>query len=173
MLIKYAVWWSWYKVRDGIQFKLREDLAVDVEEEFETIFIEALNGPKSTLIGEIYRVPNTNAKSSLEMLSAIFERLSASKARVIVGGDLNFDMLKINSHRTTSDMLSHALSAGLIPCITKPTRVTQSTATLIYNIGNYNKYSITSGVILSDISDHLPVFLCTKNTCKKEGNCHI
>ena len=93
MPINYAVWWGWYICTDGIQFNLREDLAVYVEREFETIFIEALNGSKIPLIGNIYRVPSTNAKSSLERLGSIFERLSASKARVIVVGDLYFDLL--------------------------------------------------------------------------------
>ncbi len=42
-----------------------------------------------------------------------------------------FDYLKVNSHTATSDLINQAFSAGLLPVITKPTRVTHSTATLI------------------------------------------
>ena len=53
------------------------------------------------------------------------------------------------------------LSAGFLPTITKPTRITHCTATLIDNI--YIKTSkqikLASGIILSNISDHLPVLL--------------
>ena len=139
---------------DGIQFNKHDDLAVYVEGEFETIFIEAVNGSKVTLIGNIYRVPSTNAKSSLERLGSIFERLSASKAKVIVVGDLNFDLLNQLPQNHFRDAKSCIHCRINTMRNQKPTRVTHhSTATLIDNIyvGNYKKYFITSGVTLSYI----------------------
>ena len=48
----------------------------------------------------------------------------------------------------------------MLPTINKPTRITHTSATLIDNIYiKCNNYSeLTSGIILSDISDHLPIF---------------
>ena len=50
-------------------------------------------------------------------------------------------------------------SLGLYPLIDKPTRITDHSATLIDNIfTNELDSKINSGLLISDISDHLPIF---------------
>ena len=57
------------------------------------------------------------------------------------------------------------LSLGFMPIITKPTRITDHTATLIDHIyTNTPEKLIKSGICLADISDHLPVFCTMANT---------
>ena len=50
-------------------------------------------------------------------------------------------------------------SRMFFPLITRPTRITSNTATLIDNIftNNLNNLSV-SGLMFCDISDHLPIF---------------
>ena len=51
--------------------------------------------------------------------------------------------------------------------ISYPTRIADHSATLIDNIfANCinNNISYSSGILVADISDHLPYFLCLKNT---------
>ena len=56
------------------------------------------------------------------------------------------------------------ISSMFLPMITKPTRITKSTATLIDSIfSNDNKNSYFNGILYSDLSDHLPVFSIVKN----------
>ena len=76
---------------------------------------------------------------------------------LIVGMDHNFDFLKSSSNSTTSKFLNLNLDNDLIPCITKPTRVTNKTATLIDNILISTKlqYNYTPLVITDDLSDSL------------------
>ena len=64
-------------------------------------------------------------------------------------------------------MFNTFTSAGFIPTITKPTRITHSSSTLIDNIyiRSKNLDRIQSGIITSYISDHLPIFLLY-GTCK-------
>ena len=76
----------------------------------------------------------------------------------IVGLDHNLDFLKAHSHQLTNDFIQLNLDLGMIPTITRPTRITNSTATLIDNImvsqnncGNY-----VASVLIEDMSDHLP-----------------
>ncbi len=74
--------------------------------------------------------------------------------------------MKIDSHTNTSDLLDAFIGGGLAPCITRPTRVTNSTATLIDNIyvrADYCK-DCFSGILISDISDHFPVMVGVGNT---------
>ncbi len=77
----------------------------------------------------------------------------------IEGTYQNFDLLKIHSHGNTADLLTQAFDYGLVPTITKPTRVTHSSATPINNIYLTSTVSETvkSGIIMTDISDHLPI----------------
>ena len=58
-------------------------------------------------------------------------------------------------------MLQTFLSAGLLPTITRPTRVTHTAATLIDNlyIKNSQFEKVFSGILTVDISDHFPIFL--------------
>jgi hypothetical protein len=55
------------------------------------------------------------------------------------------------------------LNLGFMPIITKSTRITDHTSTLIDHIGLYTNTQqkvLKSGICLADISDHLPIF-CT------------
>ena len=53
------------------------------------------------------------------------------------------------------------------PTINEPTRITESSATLIDNILTNDLHNHTAGVLISDISDHLPVFLIIDNSREK------
>ena len=55
-------------------------------------------------------------------------------------------------------------SFGLYPLITKPSRITDITATLIDNIFmNELQFQVNSGLLITDISDHVPVFAICGN----------
>ena len=56
-------------------------------------------------------------------------------------------------------------SNAFLPQITKPTRIIPTSATLIDNIYSNNilgENTQMQGIIYTDISDHLPIFLLTK-----------
>ena len=61
------------------------------------------------------------------------------------------------------------MQTSFYPIITKPTRVTEHTATLIDHIyTNSVDVEISSGILTIDISDHLPVFCVLQNNLVKE-----
>ena len=70
--------------------------------------------------------------------------------------------LNCSYHELTSSFIDLVYSYGYIPLITRPTRLTEKTATLIDNIltndlqlpGQNN----LNGILLTDVSDHLPIF---------------
>ena len=86
--------------------------------------------------------------------------------------DHNFDLLKSANNNTTSKFLDMNIDKELTPCITKPTRVTNKTASLIDNILLSNKlhYNYTPYVVADDLSDHCPTLLILHNIqkCKKD-----
>lgn len=146
-------------VRDNIPFKIREDLSVFHEGEFETIFIETTGANHRTIVGEIYRIPNTSETASIERFEVLLNRLQQTGSNVIIGTDQNFDYLKISSRDKPLDLLNLFMSSNLIPTITKPTRVTHTSATLIDNLYvSHDAEVIHSAIIPYNISDHFPVF---------------
>jgi hypothetical protein len=148
-------------IRDDISFKLRDDIAIFHEGEFESIFIETTRNQNSTIVGEIYRIPNTNEQVSLNRYETVLEPLQNINKEIIIGTDQNFDYLKINTHNNTADLLNIFFACGLVPCITKPTRITHTTATLIDNlyVKPQRESKLHSGIILYELADHLPVFV--------------
>ena len=71
-------------------------------------------------------------------------------------GDFNIDLLKVGENRPTHDYLELIYSYSLLPTIYKPTRITETTATVIYNILTNDENVIKSPIIVTDITDHFP-----------------
>ena len=79
--------------------------------------------------------------------------------------DHNLDLLKSNNHIETQKFMDINFEANILPCITRPTRITKSTAMLIDNVfvsQNLHK-AFDSAILLNDMSDHLPSLVIIHN----------
>ena len=96
-----------------------------------------------------------------EKLGDMCESINTCSKKLYIMGDFNIDLLKNESCPLTSEFVDTVYSHSLLPCITRPTRVTSRTATLIDNIlcslseNNHNSFQ---GIMCTDISDHYPIF---------------
>ena len=72
--------------------------------------------------------------------------------------DHNLDFLKHSVHKRTQDFIELNLDNNLLPSITRQTRITKSSATLIDNIivSQSLMANCESRIVIDDISDHLP-----------------
>lgn len=59
---------------------------------------------------------------------------------------------------------------GLLPLIDKPSRITKDSATLIDNIFTNVHGHATCGLLLSDLTDHLPIFVISQDLNAKCSN---
>lgn len=149
-------------IKNKYQFQIREDLSVFNEGIYESIFAEVtLNKNKSILVGEIYRLSTTSQSDFMETYDTTCATILSENKDFIIGSDSNLDLMKLDTDSYIQNFLDCNFSNGITPVITKPTRVTHSTATLIDNIfttfKDMNNYK--SGILVTDISDHFPVFL--------------
>lgn len=88
-------------------------------------------------------------------------------------GDFNVDLLKYNDHQNSRNFMNNLFSYGYYPMINYPTRITCSSATLIDNIfTNVLHEESMSGIIVNDISDHLPIFCLLENIHVRGKNLH-
>ena len=80
-------------------------------------------------------------------------------------GDYNLDLIKHDLHPPTNEFINLMLSHSMLPSIDKPTRLTEFTHTLIDNIyTNVPHLEFTSNIIISDLSDHFPIFIFNQLT---------
>jgi len=110
----------------------------------------ALNSHGHNIIcGVIYRHPNDNLDSFLEYLNSTTERIDRGSKCCAVLGDFNVDLLKIEKHQPTDDFLNTVSSFCFQPQILQPTRITDHSATLIYNIlfSSIEHFTISGNVI--------------------------
>ena len=85
-------------------------------------------------------------------------------------GNFNIDLLKVNLHAKTNEFVNDVISQGFLPKITRPTRITPHSATLIDHIySNDNRPTSQidiSGIIITDLADHFGTFHIVSK-CKK------
>ncbi|KAK2140668.1 hypothetical protein LSH36_1280g00036 [Paralvinella palmiformis] len=86
--------------------------------------------------------------------------LSAISGNDMISTDQKFNYINIEHHGITRDRLDTFISSGIVPTISKPTRITHNTAILIDKI--YVKMrqpeELVSGMLTVDMSNHLPIF---------------
>ena len=78
-------------------------------------------------------------------------------------GGVNINLLNIDGTITTA-YVSSAMSRGFVPYITRPTRITEYTATnidhLFIRLPRYKMTApVNAGILFNDITDHLLIIL--------------
>ena len=104
---------------------------------WEVMFIEIGNLHKSIIIGNIYRPPSESneliTQFNDEFSKAMYHKMMKGK-KLIMSGDFNINLLKINEKILYANLFDMMTSISLLPNITYPTRITRTTTTIIDNI---------------------------------------
>ena len=156
-------------VKEEIPFSTRSDIAPFHEQELESTYIEitAKNG-KHFIIGSLYRAPNTDPRRLIEHISEINSKRKTESGmkELILGMDHNMDLLKSEAHAPTRKFLETPHDENLFPAITRPSRIMQTSATLIDNVflSEILYRQFDSALLIRDISDHLPSLILIKQT---------
>ena len=140
--------------------KPRKDLefyqAKDVESTFAEIIVP--NG-KNIIVGCVYKHHTIEINDFEKLFLPKLRKINKEKKPVVVAGDFNIDLLKLNSHSQTNKYFDEITNLNFMPLITLPTRITSKSKTLIDNI-LFNQFvpDIKSGNLDVSISDHTPQF---------------
>ena len=146
-------------VRNIFNYEVRKDLSFR-NEYCECLFIEIAD-VKPVLVVVVYRRPGTDLKTFTEFISNKVDIVKSDKHTCYLLGDLNINLLRHNVHRQTKDFLDIMYSNGFIPLINRSKRFTAETATIIDHIytNDLNATRTTAqGILVTDITDHYPVF---------------
>ena len=155
-------------VNEKLQSRERRDLLVETSF-LEHCIVELKTDKRNILMVSAYRPPNTNARTFLSEYRKLLEILKKQKDHeVVIGLDHNLDLLKSHLNHPTNDFIELNLDRELIPCITKPTRITNKSATLIDNIliSSLLQRNYASFAVIEDISDHFACLVILKDQNK-------
>ena len=130
-------------------------------DDFESVWIEIKNKKSKNIVcGCIYRHPSGNLKEFLAYMEKCLSKLSKENKEIYISGDFNIDLLKLETKSSYEEFYNLLTSFGFLPQITDPTRVTDSTATVIDNIFvNYFDSKTLSGNIMINFSEHFCQFV--------------
>ena len=96
-------------------------------------------------------------------------KLQSEGKEIIIGTDQNMDYLKVYTYHNTLDLSDTNLDLKLLPTILRPTRIRNTTATLIDNIYLSEQLATKylSFILDCDISNHLPCLTVFNKQHKK------
>ena len=145
-----------YTIRDDLSFMNLEYESVFIEIERDTSLLE-----QHIILGVIYRPPGSDVNQFNYVTNDILERVRHERKLCYLLGDYNIDLSKHGTHKPTSEFLDMLYGNSFYNLINRPTRNTQTSATLIDNIFtndmNINEGKV-SGVLTTTITDHYPIF---------------
>ena len=153
-------------VKNNLDFDVIGELSIFQDRIFESIFIDVKFGNKKFTIGSLYRPgtahPFLTFKEQLSQFNEIFsnvsDALNSKNNPAYIFGDINLNCLKYGSCPYVTDYVDLLFSHGMLQLITKPSRCTATSATLIdHVITNHQIDKSESILVISKISDHFPV----------------
>ena len=156
-------------IHESIPYRKRKDLEVFDEKLVESTYVEITGkNKKKYVVGSLYRSPNTDESPLINHLSNTINRIKAehNNKEIIMGMDHNMDLIKSQHHTATGQFLDMMLKNCMLPTITRPSRITRNSATLIDNvfISEHLQKRFDSCLLIDDTTDHLPALVLLRQT---------
>ena len=144
--------------KKSLKFRELPELS-DTIDSCESLFAEIELTNKNIIIGCLYRPPGNDISTFTSDVETLLAKLNKLNKRVYLLGDYNIDLLKVHNHTPSREFVDCMFSSSFVPLIHRPTRLTDTTATIIDNIfTNHIHTDRMNGIIPMGISDHFPIF---------------
>lgn len=153
----------------GVCVLVKKSIACDRLLEFSELtpdyeFFCTLSG--CMVIAVCYRPPAGRIMNFLLFLDKFLNYVNLEKYHVVFGGDFNINLL--SDSNVTRDFLAVISANGCANSVTKPTRITPTTESLIdLFITNFDENRYLSSVVGYGIGDHFPVLFAVKTQVNK------
>ena len=151
-------------IDNDIEYTIRDDLTIMCDD-CDSIFIEIKRNEKvltrKIIIGVIYRPDYVDLDAFYSDLASVFDVVYKEHRTCYITGDFNIDLLKFSSNNKISSFVNLIYSNNFFPCMDRPTRITEHSATLLYNILTNDIGTSTKISSVADITDHFPIFTTT------------
>jgi len=153
-----------FLIKSTLNYQIKDDLNIFVPA-CENHWIE-INHPdeKGIVIGIVYRHPQHDHSEFQEAFQENILKINKNKKVFYACGDYDINLLQSDANHNIASYLNSVTSTGSFCLIDKPSRLGESSATLLDHFYTNNLTTpITSGILESDISDHLPTFVLIRS----------
>ena len=137
--------------------RFRSRRRCDIEDEsIEAVWVELRIKRRVILLGNVYRPPSSDA-SFMTKLEVMVEKAVSECKLVVLMGDFNVNLLRTSSQ--VEHLLSVTGSSNLTQLISKPTRVTDQSESLIYALftSDTSIFDSTGACSVTE-SDHMMIY---------------
>ena len=157
-------------IHDSFSFERLSDLVYNQNSTvYKSMFLKIHNKTSEftkCIIGNIYRRPSSilaELDQFIEEFTLVAHNLQEKPSKSYLCGDYNINLLKIDSSQHCSRFFENMTTLGFFPQITRPTRLSGDSNTLIDNIftNNFCKPHL-AGILVTPVSDHLMQFCIFK-----------
>ena len=108
------------------------------------------------LIGVLYNPPIRSTREFCDEFEQVLHSIFLSKQKCLILGDININTLV--KRTIAKEYLNLVHSEGFNPFVFEATRITERTISCVDHIHSNFVSSSTSGSIVVEIADHLPIF---------------
>ena len=154
-------------IKNHLAYNILKQYSIFIERIFESLFVEiSLPNNKKIIVGSVYR-PGTKFPGLTfsqqftqfsDTLSNLLADLGEKYEHVFIYGDFNLNVLEIANNKFIAEYIENVFSFGFLQLITRPTRVSDNSATIIDHIlCNSMSLSHNTYILCSHLSDHFPI----------------
>ena len=122
-------------------------------------FKTSINSDWFNVLG-IYRPPSGKINDFILFLEEALNDNNISSVNCIIGGDFNICLAKDDNNKQANEFFNLMHKFYFYCLITKPTRVKNDSASLLDHIWSNVPFGASSGILISDVTDHFPVYAC-------------
>jgi hypothetical protein len=168
-----------FYVRTGLNYNIVDDLSTFIPKTFESLTIETVIHGKKMFFSSVYRSPTAppgtfpaqHLTNFIMCMDTLLSSLSSLGHSSYICLDANINQLNLSNHHPSYEYFSMVVNNGFTQCISKATRIVNKSYSLIDHIlPNVQQENLTSGTIISDISDHFVTFLLLSSEISKPKN---
>ena len=144
----------------SLNYKVISELSY-MTDAMETLCVEIIvPNRRNIVVAVVYRPPNSNHDDFITSLHSIISPKYLRYRSSFIMGDFNINLLDDENQNLFCDKFLDTLSSqSFMPLINKSTQITKkTTASLLDNIFTNKYFQAISGIIISDISDHFPIY---------------
>ena len=154
-------------IQDDLNYNTLDNLCISIPNFLDIVTLSLNIIDTNVIINGIYKSPKSNIINFSDFIYNTFNMFSVSNNLFLVG-DFNVNILDVNNNYN-KHFINTIYSMGCFPLVTRRTRYGNTINSLIYNIYyNVNANLISNGIIISDISDHLPIYVIYDNNNNKK-----
>lgn len=156
-----------FYVKNDLKVKIINNLSNFIDKTFEVLTLEITFNSKKFLVSSLYRTPTFNVaflNSFNEHFETFLDLAHNYNIPHAIFTDSNFNLLNLNNCKHIQNFFDTSLINGYKQMISKATRFSQASSTLIDQILFKDcPFNTESGTLINDISDHFINFISILN----------